>query len=154
MKPASSKSAPVQQKPKNNRRSWPEVLREAQDFIDVKDSDSEDVEPPCRPGTSAGSGVQKASEEPGDPSSQAQQPEETPTARPWKYAKAARAQESHEGVQPMAAAARGRGYRALCRADMEGVVAGHHMISSWNQAFFQGIQQEEGSKPAPAGADV
>ena len=45
----------------------------------------------------------------------------------------------------MAAAARGRGHRALCRSDMEGVIAGYHMITSWNQAFFQGIQQEQDS---------
>ena len=101
----------VQQKPKysreekreaNSRRSWTEVLREvnqqyqqeeeAQDYIEVKDSDSEEVKPPCRPGASSSSGLQRASEEPDDPSSQAQQPEETPAVRPWKYAKAARAQ--------------------------------------------------------------
>ena len=31
---------------------------------------------------------------------------------------------------------------------MEGVISGYHMISSWNQAFFVGIQREEDNHPA------
>ena len=118
------------------------------------DSDTDEVAPPSKPGVPAGSGEPKpAAEEADKPGMQGQEAAETAKASTlWKYAKAARAQEAHEGVQPLAAAARGRGYRALCRTNMDGVISGYHMISSWNQAFFVGIQREEGDQPAAAGA--
>ena len=31
-----------------------------------------------------------------------------------------------------------------------GVIAGYHMITSWNQAFFQGIPREAGASKLPA----
>ena len=142
----------VQAKPKNNGRSWTDILRETQVIIEVKDSDCEEVPPPGDPEDAASSGLQRTTTLPGG--QQAKQAEAGTAQRQWKYAKAARAQEAHEGVQPLAAAARGRGLRALCKEDMVGVIAGHHMITSWDQAFFRGIQQEEGNSPAPAGVAV